>query len=107
MFVTVEPKYSGLINNRMKNYQKDGILTDLVIRCGQRTIQAHKIIMASASKVFERLLETGAQEFEIDDRFVSVVDLLIDICYCGESQFETDYQKARVSQILISNLILI
>ena len=62
--------------------------TDLKIRVGEKTFPVHKIVIASYSPVFRRMLQTdmlekSTGEISIEDATPEVIKLMIDYIYHG------------------------
>ena len=62
--------------------------TDLKIRVGEKTFPVHKIVIASYSPVFRRMLQTdmlekSTGEINIEDATPEVIKLMIDYIYNG------------------------
>ena len=62
--------------------------TDLKIRVGEKTFPVHKIVIASYSPVFRRMLQTdmlekSTGEISIEDATPEVIKLMIDYIYNG------------------------
>lgn len=68
--------------------------TDLSIMCNGKLFQAHKLVLGSASPVFESLIENQIDSLlTVDDVAPEVFQVLLEFVYTG--QVSMDYEKAK------------
>ena len=82
--------YHHLLTNkiRMSSVDQNMEFTDLLIRVGEKTFPVHKIVIASYSPVFRRMLQTemmekSTGEINIEDATPEVVQMMLEYIYNG------------------------
>ena len=91
---------------RMKELRdcKEKRTCDVVVKCGEKEIAAHKIVLAAASPYFDALFYGGFNEAEMCEVLIDhldsvVVETILDYCYTGYDNNNltfrpsTDYQN--------------
>lgn len=84
---------------------------DVTLKVGQQQIRVHRIVMASRSTLFRRLLSTNesATTFEIDDLDFNTVAAMVGFIYmgrlnCGDGRIEYDRLLAAAERYGVSTL---
>jgi len=78
--------------SKMFNFRpmfKDPKFTDITLKCQDKVLPCHRIILSSSSSVFERMFETNmaeakSGEVEIEDMSASTLERLLEFTYTGE-----------------------
>lgn len=90
---------------KLRGLYADGILTDFVIRVGDREFKTHRCVLASGEGFFRALVmgagsgmrEAETQSVELDDVDPDLLALVLDYCY-GSPRIEVEF--ARVMDLL-------
>lgn len=89
--------------SHLRNLWENKSLTDVTFKCGDKTIEAHSIIISSASRVFTAIFENGFKESK--ERVIQVVDIkpevleqLLRYTYTGD----VDLKTLNVSDLMIA-----
>eukprot|EP00794_Sanderia_malayensis_P012365 gene12365-13635_t len=91
----VDKNMSSAILSNLDKLRKDGILCDVVIKCGTNSIIAHKVVLAAASQYFCAMFSNGMSEsqlyeIELKDLDYESMNVLVDYTYTGVLKIQND-----------------
>ena len=96
------------LGRHMDSVRKEGFLTDFTLVAGEREFKVHKVVLATQSTVFRRMIETDMKESQdncitIRDFTPEVVEELVTYLYTGMCSFPDSLEGIKEDLLRIAN----